>query len=170
MELLKQRGGYVWIAEAPNYLGDGNSGSLNIGVSKSSVDKKFTRGNRWMLGQWYGIAQPELVSTRRIYKGLKREMYLDHNPDAAGEKLIFILSPASDCYLAGDKFNPYKQYCGAPEGCVFAIIVSVNRNLNDYPDIHGWAENWTWLPADPAVQHAPIDFKSRYDDEIWVKP
>lgn len=72
-----------------------------------------------------------------------------------------------DAKLVGDEFNPSLQYFDAPANGVFAVYISPNEMLTDFPDIYGWAEHWAWIAADPTVSGAPIEWNSRFDAKIW---
>ena len=89
----------------------------------------------------------------------------------AGEKKLVITWAAKrDAYFAGDPFNGRLEYSPAPENRVFAVYVSPNEMLDEFPSIAGWAEHWTWIAADPGTPGAPIDWRTRYDRRIWTAP
>jgi hypothetical protein len=169
VKLLQQTGGHVWVAEAPDWTGSGAS-HLNIAVHLPTVMSRASRGLTWQLGQMYGVVGTGLIMTRHVYKGLKRDMYVREDKDAAAKKLVATWAAPRDAELVGEEHNSYLSYVDAPAGRVFAVYISPNEMLTDFPDIHGWAEHWAWIAADPSVAGAPIDWNSRYDSRVWSSP
>ena len=166
MELLKQPGGHIWIADAPNWTGDARP-HLTIGISPQAVQRASLLGLRWTLGQMYGIVATGLIFAEHVFQGLRRDMYVRHDKEAAKRKFAVTWAAKRDAQLVGDKSAPTLQYTDAPPNRVFVVLISPNEKLEDFPDIFGWAERWTWVAADADLRGAPIDWNKRYDERIW---
>jgi hypothetical protein len=48
------------------------------------------------------------------------------------------------------------------------LAAARNRMLKEFPQIHGWADHWTWIAADPNVDGSPIDWETRYEERLWI--
>jgi hypothetical protein len=166
VELLKQLGGHVWVVDAPNWNGSSKS-HLRIAVYLPTVVARADRGLSWQLGQMYGVMGTGLIMARHVFQGLKRDMYVREDKDASAKKMVATWAAAHDAELVGDKSNSYLKHVPAPENRVFAVYISRNEMLTEYPEIDGWAEHWAWIAADPDCPGAPIDSDSRYDKKVW---
>jgi hypothetical protein len=169
VEFIKEPGGEVWITEAPNWLADSSS-PLKIAISLDAIRLRARRGFRHMVGQMYGVLGPGLILAQHVFQGLKREAYVRDDSLAGEKKLAITWAANRDAYFAGDPFNGHLEYRTAPENRVFAVYLSPNEMLDDFPSIFGWAEHWTWIAADPLMAGAPIGWQTRYGRRIWAKP
>lgn len=169
MEFIKEPGGEIWIAEAPNWLGD-SADPLKIGITLDAIRLRAKRGFRHMIGQMYGVLGPGLIFAQHVFQGLKREAFVRDDSRAAEKKLAITWAAQRDAYFAGDQFSGYLEYRAVPENTVFAVYVSPNEMVDEFPSIFGWAEHWTWIGSDSKTEGAPIDWKTRYDRRIWTKP
>jgi len=169
VELLKQPGSHVWVADAPDWTGSSKS-HLRIAVYLPTIVGRAERGLSWQLGQMYGVVGTGLIMTRHVFQGLKRDMYVRDDKDAASKKLVATWAASRDAEIVGDRSNPHLNYVPAPENRVFGVYISPNEMLTDYPDIDGWAEHWAWIAADPDCPGAPIDWNFRYDKKVWSSP
>jgi len=97
-------------------------------------------------------------------------MYVRGDQRADLKKLAITWTQGRDASWVGDPFEGRPEYRPAPENRVFAVYVSPNEMLQDFPSIFGWAEHWTWLPADSRLRGAPIDFDARFEECLWSKP
>ena len=122
-----------------------------------------------MIGQMYGVVGPGLIMAQHVFQGLKRDMLVRDDDHADIKKLAVTWSALRDAVFVGDTFDGKLAYMDAPVGSVFAVYISVNEMLEDYPDIYGWAEHWTWIAADPARPGAPIDSRGRSDCQLWSR-
>lgn len=168
MEPIKQSGGVVWVAEAADWVNN-SSGHLNIGITLKGIRARGERGQRFLLGQMYGVVGTGMIMAEHVFQGLKRDMLVREDEQAAVKKLAVTWHARRDAKLVGDRHNCRLQYFDAPEGCVFAVYVSPNEMLEDFPDIYGWAEHWAWIAAAPDLPGAPVDWQTRYDSLIWSK-
>jgi hypothetical protein len=172
VKLLDQPGGSVFVAECPVW--DKSCGTLNgrdhllIGITSEALRGKSASGMSWHLGQAYGVVSTGLIMARHVFKGLNRDMTIQGNSHAAADKLAVTWLAPRDALLVGPKFNPTIRYCEAPPKRTFAVYISPNQMLQKFPHIHGWAEHWAWIASDPARPTAPVDWETRYDDEIWT--
>lgn len=168
MNLQKQPGGHVWVAEAPNWTGS-DAPHLNIGIHPQTIIFDAGHGLSWKLGQMYGVLGPGLIMAQHVFRGLKRRMYVGEDKNAAAKNLVATWAPLRDAQLVGDRFNSVLQYVVAPTGRVFAVYIVPNEMLTEFPDIYGWTEHWAWIAADPDMPGAPIDWKTRYDAKVWSR-
>jgi hypothetical protein len=169
VEFIKEPGGEVWIAEAPNWVDDSEP-PLKIAVTLDAIRLRGARGFRHLIGQMYGVLGPGLILAEHVFQGLKREAYVRDDSHAAEKKLAITWAHPQDAYFAGDPFDGRLEYHGAPENRVFAVYVSPNEMIDTFPSIFGWAEHWTWIAADPKTVGAPINWDTRYDRRLWTKP
>ena len=168
-KFIDQPGGRVWVAEAPVW-GDGTvtpERSLLVGIPIQSIIARGSRGQRWLIGQMYGVVGTGLIMTEHLFKGLRRMMMTDNSHDAAREMYAASWKAPRDAYLAGEEHAAYLEYQNAPPGKVFVVYISSNSMLRDFPEIWGWAEHWAWIAEDPNESGAPVDWESRYDQRIW---
>ena len=169
MELLEQPGGLVRYAEAIDWTSQSPTGVLLIGITNEAIAARARRGLRHLLGQMYGVVGPGMIMAQHVFQGLQRHMYVRDDEEADSEKLAVSWSARRDAILAGDRSDPNLEYQAAPENRVFVVYVSINRSLDQFPDIYGWAEHWTWIANDPNLPGAPIDWETRYTRKLWSK-
>jgi hypothetical protein len=166
LALLKEPGGVVWVAEAPNWIGSGSP--LKIGISQDAMKGQIGRGLRHMVGQLYGVIGPGLIMAQHVFQGLKRDMYVRNDSRADVKKLAITWAHPGDAVFLGDQFAGELEYGLAPKDRVFAVYVSPNEMLDTFPSIHGWAEHWTWIAADRNTPGAPINWDTRFERRIWT--
>jgi hypothetical protein len=166
VEFIKEPGGEVWVAEAPNWVADSGP-LLKIAVTPDAIRQRAHRSFRYMVGQQYGVLGPGLIFAQHVFQGLKREAYVRDDSLAGEKKLAITWAAKRDAYFAGDAFDGRLEYQPAPENRVFVVYVSPNEMLDEFPSIFGWAEHWTWLAADPNTEGAPINWQTRYNRRIW---
>lgn len=169
MRLLEQRGGHVWVTDAPNWAALSGKNHLTIGVSKQGITERADRGLRWQLGQMYGVLGPGLIFTEHVFQGLRRDMYVRMDRNAAASKFALAWAAKRDAQLAGDKFSPTLEFADPPLNRVFVVYISPNEMLSDFPDVFGWAEHWTWVAADGRLAGAPVEWSDRYDKKVWSR-
>lgn len=167
---LKQPGGTVLVADAPNWTDDRSVSHLWVGISFRRIRNTAERSLSHTLGQLYGIVVPGLIMTQHLFQGLRRGMHLDQDADAAGKRLAATWAAKRDAVLRGDKSASRVEFMEAPPNRVFVVYISPNQMITDFPDIYGWAEHWTWLAADADLAGAPVDWKARYDLKLWPAP
>ncbi len=169
MKLVQQPGASVWVADAPDWTNSGKS-HLSIAIDLRSIADRAARGLSWQLGQLYGVVGTGLIMTRHVFQGLKRDMYVRMDTDAASKKLVATWPAHRDAELVGDPQNPQLRYVGRPNNRIFVVYISPNEMLTDFPDIDGWAEHWAWIVSDPLKIDHPIDWNARYDKKVWSRP
>jgi hypothetical protein len=167
VELLRQRGGHVWVADAPNWTDDRTKTHLTIAVSFQGIRSRADRGIRWALGQMYGVLAPGLILAEYVFEGLRRDMYVREDMNAAKHKLAVSWAAKRDAELVGDSFAPTLRFVEVPANRVFVVYISPNEMLTEFPDVYGWAEHWAWVGADADLPGAPVDWNTRYDRKIW---
>lgn len=174
LQLLEQPGGHVYVAHAPVW--DRSSTTLQgrdhllIGVTPKTLRAHAERGLSTYIGQLYGVVVPGLINTRFLFRGFKRGMRVGDDGEAASKKLAATWIQGRDAKLIGPRSNPELEFTDAPANRVFAVYISPNEMLTEFPLIYGWAEHWTWIASDPEKAGAPIDWGSRYDEELWAAP
>lgn len=169
LELIQEAGGQVWAAEASDW-DKGGPEPLKIGISLDAIQQRARRGLRHMVGQLYGVLGPGLILAEYVFQGLKRDMLVRGDSHADINKLAITWTASRDARFVGDPFNGGLEYLSAPANRVFVVYVSPNEMLEAFPSVFGWAEHWTWLPADPSVRGAPINHDTRFDRRLWIKP
>ena len=124
VELLKQPGANVWIADAPNWTDDRTRTNLTIAVSFQGIRSRADRGIRWALGQMYGVLETGLISAEHVFEGLRRDMYVREDMNAAKRKLAVSWAAKRDSELIGDRFAPTLRFVEAPVNRVFVVYIS----------------------------------------------
>ncbi len=169
MRLLKQPGGHVWIADAPNWAGIPGKEHLTVAISKTGIKDRADQGFSWQLGQLYGILEPGLIFTQHVFQGLRRDMYVREDKNAAAKKFALSWVANRDARLVGDEYNPTLEFADPPPNRVFVVYISPNEMLQEFPDVFGWAEHWTWVAADGQLAGAPVEWNDRYDRKVWSR-
>ena len=141
----------VWATDAPDWTGRNPRGTLTIAVTEKARSARTERGLRYAIGQMYGVVGTGLIHAQHVFQGLKRDMLVGDDDAADDKKLSVTWAARRDAVFAGDKFNGHLEYLETPANRVFAVYVSPNEMLKEFPEIYGWAEHWTWIAADPSV-------------------
>lgn len=175
MELLSQPGGHIFVAEAPIWDRSNeslirNGDHLLLGVTKETIKLGATRGMSVYLGQLYGVVAPGLIFTTHLFEGLKRGMLVGDDSNADKHKLVASWAQHQDAYLEGHRNDPTLKFRDGPKNRVFVVVISRNKMLDEFPQIYGWMEHWTWVAADPSEAGAPVDWDTRFDRRIWSAP
>ena len=113
MELIKEPGGEVWVAEAPNWIVD-SAPPLKIAITLDAITLRALRGFRHMIGQLYGVLGPGLILAQHVFQGLKREAYVRDDSLAGEKKLAITWAASRDAYFAGDPFNGHLDISPSP--------------------------------------------------------
>lgn len=166
--ILRQQGGHhIWTAEAPDWSQEKES--RIIGVPKEAINLKLGRGQTVATTQLFGNIGMTLHETQHVFKGLRRGMMVDGDNGADSKKLTLTWRPSVSFWGHGSAHKFEMTPVPPPENCVFAVYVTENTKLTEFPDIDGWAEHWTWLPEDEMLSGAPLYWENRYDSKIWSK-
>jgi hypothetical protein len=113
VEFIKEPGGEVWVAEAPNWESDSGQ-PLKIAIALDAIGLRARRGFRHMIGQQYGVLGPGLILAEHVFQGLKREAYVRDDSLAGEKKLTITWAATRDAYFAGDPFDGRLEYREAP--------------------------------------------------------
>ena len=91
MEFIREPGGEVWSADAPNWTIDSGP-PLKVAIALDAIKWRTWRGLRHIVGQQYGVLGPGLILAQHIFQGLKREAYVRDDSLGAcpgnGERLV----------------------------------------------------------------------------------
>lgn len=102
---------------------------------------------------WGGIRR-----AHAIFQGLKRPCT---SPGKDGQFYTYVTKPKFRY-----KFEPSMVCCArrveVTGGRLFVAVVSFKAQ-----DDVGKVLNWEWVEADPSNEMLPVDFKNRYDLEVW---
>ena len=169
MKVLNQPKGNVLVAVGPSTKDDNKMS--NYALHKDSLRKRIDRNFRWQIGQLYGNVCRDLESTNFIYEGLKRPMHVKNNSDADKQKWAFVTNSKYDHRFEGDKFGTEGELSRvlAPARRVFVVLVSPNDSTEDYPNVDGWIEHWSWVKADPNDMKRPKEHFERYEACIFER-
>ena len=138
-------------------------------IATSSLGEYCKRGQTTSLAQFYRLVMPGLILTRHIFEGLSRPLYCDGQMSGDASKFVFTRKPAWDFFWVGGG-NGHIVQKRAPEGAVFVVILSINKNhLTEYPEVNGWIERWNWVDEDSGLEEAPEGWVDRYSDLIWSR-
>ena len=142
-----------------------------FGLLSSDFRIRANRGLSISIAQFYGLVIPGTILTKHIFRGLKRPMFTDGDQQADKSRLAYSRKPAFDCAWNGDPQNGNVEQVDAPQSAVFVVYASVNtgKHKNDYPDIDGWINHWTWVEEDSALEEAPLDWPTRFEKKLFTR-
>ena len=142
---------------------------VKIGILKPDLAKHAHRGLFSSLGQFLGIVEPGLIIAKHLFVGLKRFLYCDGRMDGDHEKMLYCWKPAHDYQWVGDPYSGRLKQFKPPDKAVFVVIVSKNegKHKTDYPSIYGWINRWNWVDVDLSENDMPINYKTRYEKQIY---
>ena len=140
---------------------------LKIGITNDAIATRASRGLSWQVGQMYGVLGPGLIFAKHVFQGLKRGMYVRNDTQADAKKLAVSWDANEDAQWVGGPHDGTIEFCPSPDGSVFVVYISPNQMIQQFPDIYGWAEHWTWVAGDPSVPGAPIESETRYETRLW---
>ncbi len=167
---IKQNDHYVYTAKGP-WLGQSLAADPEIklfGLRYDDLKQYGDRGQATTIAQFYKLVQPGLILTHHIFKGLERRLCCDDDMEGDRNKLVYVRKPSYDFYWEGGPQGKAVR-CDAPQGQVFAVIVSPNINHREqYPDIVGWLDRWNWVDEDTCLSEAPDDWFDRYESKLWT--
>lgn len=129
-----------------------------------------SRGQYSSIAQLYGLVIPGMILSVHLFQGLNRNLY-DGGFDGDSDKFVFSRKPAYDFYWKGCR-NGEQVKCMAPPGQVFVILVSGNtkqRDKENFSDVDGWIDHWTWVDQDTILSEAPINWVDRYKTKVWSR-
>jgi len=95
-----------------------------------------------------------------IFKGLKRPLATE-NRDS--EIYVYVLSPRYVYEYEASMVCIAKRK-EAPIGALFLVYVI----FNDESLLHGTILNWEWVISAKSNTRLPKDYKSRYEEEVWI--
>ena len=164
----------IYVFEAPIWDSDHSTlkgrDHLLMGIMPRTQSTRAEMGLSAYIGQLYGIVDPGLIHAKHVFQGLKRAMMVGDDVNADGKKLAVTWAHNRDARLIGSEQNCAIEFSDAPPAKVFVVYISVNQMLEEFSDIYGWIEHWTWLAADKNLAGAPVDWETRYDKRLWQGP
>lgn len=164
-------GAVVYTADVKWY--DERTGSLQdgkVGLLPKDLHLYGARGMGTAIAQFYKLVCPGLILTRHIFRGLNRDLCCDGDLESASNKLIYTRKPATDYVWAGGaQGSPVAK--AAPSGKVFGVIISPRheKHADEFGEILGWIDHWSWIDEDSALSEAPIDWIDRYERKLWTR-
>lgn len=173
MELLYEEGGPVHVIQAPLWepaRAVDRRDHLLVALTPLSIQDRGKRGLSWQLGQLYGVVDTGLITSKLLYRGLKRGMHVGDSPDAAPHKMAATWPAPRDAQLVMERGEGRLEFKAAPAGHVFCAYISPNQMLTEFPSVYGWLERWHWVVGDNDAPGAPIGWKERYDESVWPTP
>lgn len=153
------------------YLVDGvdHTGEVKqFGAPKNQLDKLWLRGSNVVLAQFLGIVVPGLVLAEHVFRGLKRPLCDGEDMNADRLKLVLSWRPAFDYWWSDtNRFDDSKlEMREAPDGKVFAVIVTPNGMKDKFPSVDYWIERGFWVRRSNTLLKAPIDWENRYVEKL----
>ena len=150
-------------------MADIDKKEVKIGILKPDLAKYAHRGLYSSLGQFFGIVAPGLIIAKHLFVGLKRALYCDGSMNGDYDKMVYCWNPAYDYEWEGDPFDGGLKKLKPPNESIFVVIVSKNEGQHkiDYPSIYGWINRWNWVDADLSENDLPINYKTRYEKQIY---
>lgn len=167
---MEARGNLIGLVDAV----DENGKDCMLGLNWQGVVSPLI--NMQLTHQFAGLAVVSvgLQTAEFIFRGLNRPLKQRNDMEADADKLVYVWRPNANYQwqrqggvvsFTSDQVI-YKE---PPDGSVFSVVVTPNKDkyLNRYPEVYGWIEHWTWLPADKKDAGRPEGHKTRYEREIW---
>jgi hypothetical protein len=134
-----------------------------------ALDEYLQRGQGTQWTQLLNLVLPQLIQARHVFKGLRRGLYNDDDPEADKANLIYTWKPDFDCEWEGGAGGRTVRR-QAPHGAVFAVIASPNlKHREKYPDVDCFIGRWTWMEEDAVLAEAPVEWVDRYDRKLWTR-
>lgn len=140
-----------------------------FGIPKRYTEQMRDRGTLVRLVQLIGIVGPGLVVARHIFRGLNRPLCEGDNMEADKTKLIYAWKPIYDYdWDEPQRFYPDEiKQRPAPGGKVFVVTATPNpEKATKFPSIHCWLNRWNWVDESPKLSGAPIDYDTRYLEQL----
>lgn len=165
--VLEQPGGPVYAVDCQYPL---NGGAVRVGkvaIMPHQLGQRSDRGQKTLIGQFFGIVWPGLILARHIFLGVERPLMANGNTAAGQDKLVYTWRPASDYVWKGSPGEGAPEKRQPPGDEVFMVLISPNTDEDRFPDIDGWIEHWTWVVESPILPEAPIDHEARFTKRNW---
>jgi hypothetical protein len=155
----------------PIYTVDGLSSDGQVwlfGIPKRYTVQMRERGTLVRLVQLIGIVAPGLITARHIFRGLNRPLCEGENMHGDKTKLIYAWKPIYDYdWDEPQRFHPDEiKQRPAPGGKVFVVTGTPNQEKSKYPSIDCWLNRWNWVDESPKLSGAPIDYDTRYLEQL----
>jgi hypothetical protein len=130
------------------------------------------RGQNTSVAQLQSLLLPGLPLTRHVFEGLRRPLLCDGARDGDRKKLIYSRKPALDVIVEGSPAHGLRTIQRQPpDSRVFCVIVSPNDHHRDeFPDVDGWLDHWSWVKEDVGLPEAPQNWIDRYDRKVFTIP
>jgi hypothetical protein len=155
---------YKCVIDAPAPVGPNST--VRLGLTEETVTQLGKYGLKTKIAQLVGIVLKDLKSSQLLFKGLRRPMLEDGNPDADKNVLIYSSKPAFDCYWSGSRQEGEVVQRTPPAGSVFVVLVL----LHNTPDeTIGSIVQWNWLLESRSMSRSPSEWETRYDEHLWSK-
>ncbi len=127
-----------------------------------------------LAGQYYGIVKPGLITAVHIFRGVRRDLYLDGNMRADKDTYVYRWKPRWDFEWTEDPTHGTIRGLEPVPDTVFTVLV----RLHDEPirvehlegNADGSIEHGAWVREDSGLSEGPDGWQSRYDAKIWSKP
>jgi hypothetical protein len=126
------------------------------------------RGEGTALVQFDRLVRPGMIMTRHVFQGLRRPLRTDGNSDSDQNIFVYARKPSYDYSWNGIGKRVVQHM--APASKVFSVLVSPNiRHKEQFPEVSGWINTWTWIDEDPGLPEAPIGWVDRYEKKLWTR-
>ncbi|MBI2504906.1 MAG: hypothetical protein HYW07_16940 [Candidatus Latescibacteria bacterium] len=136
-----------------------------IAITEEQLANYLNRGQLPAYAQFVKIVTPGMVNTAHIFRGLKRPLRNDDDPNTDEKKLVYVWTPPRDFEWQGGPVPIPRR----PRH-VFVTIVTPNNLVEEFPDVDGWLERWNWVRESPKYQGHPLDWRNRYTTKLWSRP
>lgn len=165
MRDFRRAGIYADIVEAPS-PGDPET-IIKLGVRNATIHQYRSHGLATAIAQYYGIVQDGMLAARHAFRGLKRPLALDDNIDADQAVVVYTWRSEFDYEWQGSPYDGKPLILTPLAGRVFVVLVREEPSSDE--GVYGSVERWNWVRADSLLPHAPVQWRQRYNEELWSK-
>jgi hypothetical protein len=164
MRLVDENNEKIFVISGVDHVG----AETHFGFPKASFQKIYNRGSNVRLAQFLGIVVPGIVLVQHVFQGLKRPMCVGNDMEADKQKLVYTWKPEWDFWWPDRyKFDARRlEFREAPDGKVFAVIISPNNAKELYPSVDYWIERWYWVRRSDTLLKAPTEWERRYESKL----
>jgi hypothetical protein len=162
-----QSGEVVYVVEGLSLDDPGRV--VKYALRKADLFGYVQRRQLSLLAQFYTLVADGLIVTRHCFNGLRRDLFCDGAQGGHLKKFALVRKPAYDYVWEGDNFGgPAKKV--APPESVFVVLISGNGHKENFPDIEGWIDRWSWVEEDRGpMDETPVGWVDRYESKVWTR-
>jgi hypothetical protein len=167
-EIITRGGETVYLTDGWSVDDPNNLKVVKFGLLKADLIRYRGRGLNTALAQFDSIVIPGLIMARHFFRGLNRPLCTDDCMEGDAKKIAHSWRPACDYVWLKPYGRP--QRLDVEGNRVIVVLVGKNeRHVEQWPEVYGWIDRWSWVFEDPNLPGAPIDWESRYAEKLCTR-